>query len=358
MPASAGADEARRGLEWLAFPTFKGNSDAGFIAGAQLGMIDYGDALVPFEWELRLKANVGFKPGARRQEHFLVFDTPHLLPNKLRFYLEAEFIQIPDANYYGIGNETVRAQSEAFNEFALTEPRVQTHVRRELGPVQAFGGVTVGFASMEAQPGTLLAAQQPVGFEGGRNVTGLVGVGYDTRDNEIVTRKGVYSEVYSRFALTPLSEYAWFGGGITEAAFWAPIDWIVLGQRVMFEALGGAVPLSEMYRIGGTRNVRGIGGVFSQRGFKEGRFIGPIKGLANFEIRGYFEPIFKHLVLGAGPFLDVSRVFDGTGNLARVWHLSSGGEFTVNWKESFLFRLDYAVSKEGGEFYIEGRHIF
>lgn len=357
--ADEGEEEELTGLEWLAFPTFKGNSDAGFIAGAQLQMVDYDDGTrEPFAWELRLKLNVGFKPDARRQEHFFVFDTPHLLPGKLRWFLQAEFLQIPDAHYYGVGNETEMLGDAELNDFRLTEPRIQTHVRRELGPLDTFGGVTLAFASMDAEPDSLLAQQQLLGYEGGRNVSGVIGVVYDTRDSEIVTRRGIQTELYSRFALTPLSEYSWFGGGASASFFYAPVEWIVFAQRTMFEALGGAVPLSEMYRIGGMRNVRGIGGVFSQRGFKEGRFIGPIKGLANFEVRGYFEPIFQHLRFGAGPFLDVSRVFDGTGTFLRVWHVSSGGEFTINWKETFLFRLDYAVSAEGGEFYIEGRHIF
>ncbi len=360
MPAAAAAEEEDlEGLEWLAFPTFKANSDAGFIAGAQLQMVDYDDGeLEPFQWEMRLKLNVGFKPGARRQEHFFVFDTPHLLPAELRFFLQAEFLQIPDARYYGIGNETVPLDPPERNEFHLTEPRVQSHVRRAIGPVDAFGGLTFSYAWMRAEPTSLLAQQFPLGAEGGRNFSGLIGVMYDSRDSEIVPRDGLHAEVYSRFALTPLSEYSWFGGGISEAFFYSPAEWIVFGQRLMFEALGGTVPVTEMYRIGGTRNFRGIGGVFSHRGFKEGRFIGPIKGLTNFEIRGYFDPIFGHLRLGAGPFVDVSRVFDGSGDFGKIWHVSSGGEFTINWKETFLFRLDYAVSPEGGEFYIEGRHMF
>lgn len=357
QPAWAESDEQRTGLEWLVFPIFKGNSDAGFIYGAQLAMIDYADGKEPFAWDLRLKLNHSTK---NRHRHFLVFDTPHLLPYDLRYFLQAEFLHIRDANYFGIGNETTKNEDNPdFNRYTLTEPRLQTHVRKILyKPVFAFGGVSLSFSQIRAAPISKLAMDQPIGWEGGRTVAGLIGAGIDTRDSEIVPRSGVFTEVYSRFALTPLSQYSWFGGGFTEAAYWAPVDWIVVGQRVMFEALGGTVPVTEMMRIGGMRNFRAIGGVFSHRGFSENRFIGPVKGLANIEVRGYFTPLFEHLVFGAGPFLDVSRVFDGTGNPFKVWHVSSGGEFTINWKESFLFRLDYAVSSEGGEFYIEGRHIF
>lgn len=350
-------EDARTGLEWLAFPTFKGNSDAGFIYGAQLAMIDYADGQKPFNWELRLKLSHSTK---NRHQHFLIFDTPHLLPFKLRLYVEIEVLHINDANYFGIGNETVRDDNlQDTYSFRLTEPRIQTHVRRELyRPIFVVGGASFSFSRVVTTPTSLLAQEQPVGWEGGRSIAGLIGAGVDTRDSEIVTRSGVYAEIYSRFALTPLAETSWFGGGFDESTYWAPVDWIVVGQRVMFEALGGTPPVTEMMRMGGTRNFRALGGVFSQRGFAENRFIGANKGLANFEVRGYFTPLFKYLVFGAGPFLDVSRVFDGSGSFGRIWHVSSGGEFTINWKESFLFRLDYAVSSEGGEFYIEGRHIF
>lgn len=351
-------DELRTGFEWFAFPTFKGNSDAGFIYGGQLAMIDYADGDEPFAWEFRLKLNHSTK---NRHQHFLIFDTPHLLPGNLRYYLQLEVLHIADANYFGIGNETVRDEElPDLYRFQLTEPRLQTHVLRELYKrVFVVGGVSVGFSWVSAEPDSLLAIEQPVGSEGGRSIAGLIGAGIDTRDNEIVTREGVYAELYSRFALTPLAETSWFGGGIYQTSYWSPlVDWIVFGQRLMFEVLGGTPPVTEMMRIGGTRNFRGLGGVFSQRGFAENRFIGTTKGLANFEIRAYFPPLFKHLVFGAGPFLDVSRVFDGSGSFFRVWHVASGGEFTINWRESFLFRLDYAVSSEGGEFYIEGRHLF
>lgn len=359
-PADGPDEPAARptGLEWLAFPTFKGNSDAGFVYGAQLEMIDYADGQEPFAWSLRLKLNHSTK---NRHEHYLVFDTPHLLPYELRYFLQLELLHIKDANFFGVGNETVRDPNiaESFYQFQLTEPRVQTHVLRELyRPVFVVGGLTASFARVVADRGTLLRTEQPVGWQGGRSVAGFVGAGVDTRDHEIVTRRGVYAEIYSRFALTPLSQTSWFGGGFMESSYWAPVSWIVVAQRVMFEALGGTPPVTEMMRMGGTRNFRALGGVFSQRGFVENRFIGENKGLANLEIRGYFPPLFRHLVLGAGPFLDISRVFDGSGDVLRRWHIASGGEFTINWKESFLFRLDYAVSREGGEFYIEGRHLF
>ena len=352
-------EDVQRGLQWLAFPTFKGNSDAGFIYGGQLQMIDYaGGDLDPFNWELRLKLEHSTK---NRHQHFLIFDTPHLLGGGLRLYLEVEVLHIRDANYFGIGNETAFDDERPdLYRFRLTEPRLRTHLQKLLyRHVFVFGGMSLGYSVVRAETGSLLASQQPVGWEGGRIVSGLIGAGIDTRDSEIMPRNGIYTELYSRFALTPLAETSWFGGGLYQAFYWAPlVDWIVIANRIMFEALGGTPPVTELMRMGGTRNFRALGGVYSHRGFAENRFIGENKGLLNLEIRGYFAPLFRHLVLGAGPFLDVSRVFDGSGDALRTWHISSGGEFTVSWKESFLFRLDYAVSAEGGEFYIEGRHIF
>lgn len=357
-PATLGAEEDPTGLQWAVLPAFKGSKDVGLVYGAQLLMIDYGTGEDdPFRWELRLKLS---HSTTNRHHHVALFDTPTLLPFGLRYAVEVEALHIADANYFGIGNEAPGVDEDpASTQFRLTEPRVQMHVRRKLyAPVFVVGGVTFAHSAIDAPPGSRLARDQPDGWDGSTALAGIVGAGIDTRDHEIVPRNGVFVELYSRFALTPLSDASWFAAGAYQSAYWSPVDWIVLGQRVMFEALGGTPPLTELMRIGGTHSFRGLGGVYSHRGYAENRFIGANKGLANFEIRGYFPPLFGHLVLGAGPFVDVSRIFDGSGNLWKSWNFSSGGEFTVNWKESFVFRLDYAVSPEGGEFYFESRHMF
>lgn len=343
------------GIDWVAFPTFKGNSDAGFVYGARLEIVDYSDGTHdPFAWELRMELNHSTR---NRHEHFLSFDAPAWIEG-VRFFFQTEVLHIDDANYFGIGNETTPDEDPDVNRFRLTEPRVQMQLRRDLRPLFATGGVVVSLPTTHTERGALLARDRPAGWRGGRHLSGVVAVGFDTRDNEIVPRSGVFSEAYSRFALTPISDTSWYGGGLSEATYWAPVDWLVFAQRVIFEALDGTVPVTEMMRIGGTRNVRAIGGVNSQRGFAENRFIGPVRGLANAELRGYLPPVFGHLVLGGGPFAAVSRVFDGSGTWVEAWHPSAGGEVTIGWKKSFLFRVDYAVSPEGGEFYIEGRHLF
>jgi hypothetical protein len=361
-PAVAAADEEADaepeeavGMDWVAFPTFKGNSDAGFVYGARLEIVDHADgSFDPFAWELRMELNHSTK---NRHEHFLSLDAPAWV-NGARFFLQAEVLHIDDANYFGIGNETSPATDPGDNDFSLTEPRIQLQLRRDLRMLFATAGVILSLPTTEAAEGSLLEEERPAGWRGGRHLSGVAAFGIDTRDNEIVPRNGVFAEVYSRFAIAPISDYSWYGGGISESTYWAPVDWLVFAQRIMFEALAGTVPVTEMMRIGGTRNFRAIGGVYSQRGYVENRFIGPIRGIANAEIRGYLPPVFGHLVIGGGPFAGVSRVFDGSGTLAETWHPSAGGEVTIGWKKSFLFRIDYAVSPEGGEFYIEGRHLF
>jgi hypothetical protein len=355
VTAEEPAEAEQVGLDWVAFPTFKGNSDAGFVYGARLEMIEYGDGSTdPFEWALRMELNHSTK---NRHEHFFSLEAPGWLENG-RIFLQANVLHIDDANYFGIGNETERADDLAFNRFSLTEPRLQMQLRHDLRPLFATGGVVVSLPTTVTEPMSLLALQRPTGWEGGRHVSGVVAFGIDTRDNEIVPRRGVFAELYSRISLTPLSDESWWGGGLSESTYWAPVDWLVFAQRVMFEALDGDVPVTEMMRIGGTRNFRAIGGVYSQRGYAENRFIGSRRAIANAEVRGYLPPVLGHLVLGGGPFGALSRVFDGSGTLLETWHPSAGGEVTIGWKKSFLFRVDYAVSDEGGEFYIEGRHMF
>ncbi|MDX1747192.1 MAG: hypothetical protein R3324_14745, partial [Halobacteriales archaeon] len=263
-----------------------------------------------------------------------------------------------DANYFGLGNETRVVEDSRFHRFSLTEPRFQMQLRRDVAALFVAGGVVLSLPVVEASDDSLLARDRPVGWRGGRHLSGLMAVGVDTRDDEVVPRSGVFAEAYSRFSLAPISDTSWYGLGVMEATYWSPVEWLVFAQRIMLEALDGDVPVTELMRIGGTRNFRAIGGVFSQRGYPENRFLGPVRGLGNVEIRGYLPPVFGHLRFGGGPFAGISRVFDGSGDLLQTWHPSVGGEVTIGWKKSFLFRIDYAVSPEGDEFYIEGRHLF
>lgn len=351
-----GADE-EHGLSWIMFPLFKGNDDAGFIYGAQTALVWEDPEAAPYLWESRLKLRLST---TGRHDHIWLFDAPDLLGSDFRITSRATFQRIDDANYFGVGNDTAFVESDR-NRYGFTEFRAELYVRRELGRNLYLGaGAAFANTQVDAASNTLLAQESPRGIDGGIGAVTLLYAGYDSRDHDIVPTDGALTEVYLKQSNPGLgSTHGYVGLGINQQLYLSPLPWLVLAQRFMAEDLSGEVPFYELGRIGGSTNFPGLGGVFSQRGFVEQRFIGETKLLSNSEARAYFPPLWEKLVLGVGAFVDVSRVMDA-GEVAfwRDLHPAVGAEFSVSWDKLFVFRVDYAVSEEGGLFYIEGRHIF
>ncbi|MEO1266764.1 MAG: BamA/TamA family outer membrane protein [Myxococcota bacterium] len=343
------------GLSWVGFPTFKFNDDSGFVYGAQASLIDVQEGLEPFVWELRARAEHSTR---NRHDHALVWDAPHGIPLG-RLSVRAEVLHVDDANYFGVGNGTVRPSSESQTRMRLTQPRSQINLRRDFDQgLFVSGGVEASWVRIRAREDSLLEQQRPLGWDGSHALVLRGGVGYDTRDDEIIPRSGVLTELYLKGASDALGSSSTFGGvGATQQVYLAPFSWMVLAGRLMVDAQMGDVPLAELYRMGGERSFRGLGGVFSQRGYSEGRFIGRTKALGNGELRLLAPLVWGGLQLGGGPFVDASRVVDG-GPIWEDVHVSGGGELVIGWKNLLVFRMDYAVSDEEGLFYIEGRYLF
>lgn len=356
---AASADALRRGRDWLAIPVFEFNEDEGFVYGVKLELVDFKDGEVkPYAWNVETKLQ---HSTTNRHQHRLQVDIPKVADSNWRVLARADFLRIDDANYFGLGNDTVNTGDESFHQFRLTEPRLSGQGRYSLGAGFFLGvAMHLSWTLIEVPEGRLLTLDAPVGIDGGRDVLGLVSLGYDTRDDELVPTSGIFAEVYTKGSTKLLgSSFSTFGLGATAQGYVSPLTGLVLAQRLVIEHLGGDVPFYDMQRIGVQPSYRALGGVYSQRGYLETRFIGPTRALSNSEVRVYFPPLFEKLFLGVAGFLDVSRVIEDDGrSFSGGLHPSGGGGFLINWKDAFVFRMDYGVSNEDGLFYIEGRHMF
>lgn len=353
------APDAHLGVEWLVLPIVQFNDDAGFIYGLHFPLIDYGDGdAKPYRWALELKLRHSTR---NRHEHYLWLDLQDVLG--LRVTARATFLRIADANYFGIADTRVLADPTAKTyHYLLTEPRVQLHVSQRFSGDFVWGaGLGLSETSTELDPTSQLARERPLGVDGGRALQLLATLAYDTRDDELVPTEGTYVELYAKLAPALLGSTFTFGGaGLAAHAYASPLAHLVFAQRLLAETLAGDVPFYELGRIGGSTNVFGLGGVFTQRGVLESRAIGRHKLLSNSEVRYYFPTLFRRITLGLGAFVDVSLVLDDATarELGRRLRPSAGGELSVKWKDLVLFRVDVGASAEGPLIYVEGRHLF
>ncbi len=348
-------------LDWLVTPSTKYNDDAGFIYGIKTELIRHDPNERPYDWSFQLRLSHSTR---NRHDHLITLDAPGLLDKDNRLRFEGRFMQINDALFFGVGNDSQRTDSDRAHQFRLTEPSARVSIQRNIlgGDFFVGGGLSFRQSIIDARPGSILATLQPNGVEGGHNTQALLFMGHDSRDHEIVPHSGHMTELYIKASIGPLaSTHSYAGIGFNHQSFFELAPWMVLAQRVQAEDLWGDVPFFVMDRMGGIFERRGLGGSFTQRGFEEGRFIGRTKALSNTELRFYMPRLFSdRMCIGFGPLMDVSTVVDADAS-GRFWedlNVSGGGEITIGWKRTFIIRFDYAQSREGGLFYIQSRHLF
>ncbi len=196
---------------------------------------------------------------------------------------------------------------------------------------------------------------------------------YDTRDFEPDPSNGVFLQ-YSH-------EYSdrWFGSSFSfnkfmlQAQYFTTLHhWNKDKNRITFAGLaafghifGSRINFIEMWDLSSQAEAGGIlvlGGGRSIRGFREARFLAPTVTLVNLELRTRFYD-FKirnqHFSIGITPFYDFGSVFDNPRQLSfRQWVGAPGIGGRVNWNQSTIIRLDYGLSREGGQFFFGFGHIF
>jgi hemolysin activation/secretion protein len=101
----------------------------------------------------------------------------------------------------------------------------------------------------------------------------------------------------------------------------------------------------------------GLGGLWSLRGYRQERFVGPVAALANLELRWTFvafDVLSQHLALAVVPFLDLGRVFDRVGDASRKgWKPGSGGALHIAWNDATIINFTLGSSSEGTELYMD-----
>jgi hemolysin activation/secretion protein len=98
------------------------------------------------------------------------------------------------------------------------------------------------------------------------------------------------------------------------------------------------------------------------RGYREVRFLAPVVGLVNLELRSRlydFKFAKQHIGLGLTPFLDMGSVWDTFGEMdLKNIRATPGIGGRIAWNQSTILRLDFARSPEGSQFFFGFGHIF
>ncbi len=271
--------------------------------------------------------------------------------------------------FYGIGNDSrfvedyVDPKSDVYKDenyyyYILENPRFVFRVMREIrGPLSLSTalGIERTDVNSRAQASFLLDEGTPDGVKDG--VTGFVGatLQWDTRDDETVTRQGVFHEwsyetsrssvLVFLFEQIDFQRYTF-----TDVRYYPLGARLNVANRAVFEVLTGSVPLYAYGQIGGSRRIKGLGGSDSLRGYDRQRFTDNVRLFTNTEVRYHLHSMFffkQYLEWHGALFADTGRVWPDLGDLALSdIHWTGGAGVRLYWNSDFVIRADFGVSVE------------
>jgi outer membrane protein assembly factor BamA len=284
---------------------------------------------------------------ATTRQQFILENRTELFARRgdLRFWTVAQAKRFPDS-YYGIGNATSEDDEESFTEqgaaadltlhHALFWPRLRAGLQGYIG----------GSRLVEREPDGLLADDSVPGASRWFCYAAGPQLAYDSRDDNIATRRGSYAAAQALYADRALGSDFTYGAFRLDARhFWSPAERHTLAVQGVAEATVGTQPFHLMPTIGSVI-----------RGYAKGRYRD--RNLLALQAEYRF-PIWRRL--GGCLFAGAGDVFDQVGDLSWERLKFAGGpglRYRVN-DEGVNIRMDCGVSRQdGAAFYFTATEAF
>jgi outer membrane protein assembly factor BamA len=375
--SAAGEEPHNAKREFNIVPVAGGDSDVGIGFGEVSDLARLDPKNPPFAWRLESGGFISFKVRDSRivvpyQDYYLLLSVPNIGGKKrLGLDVRASFTDESTLTYYGIGNASaapVPGRPLADLEYGRMHPTLSVGARVSLLKKNWFWRFANVYTHnwLSVPPGSVLAEQQTTGTPEVRRILGNfgrhgvdlfeMGLEYDSRDNEIVTTRGMFHSLKGR--LSPAVgdwlpyKYAQVDG---TARFYVTLipRWLTVSFRLVGDLLWGTTPFYQLARY---EESPGIGGAKAIRGVPANRYYGKVKVFENLQVRSSlfsFQIAKKQFVLGSALFFDAGRTWteisrahpelDGRG-LGLKYGL--GGGLRLQEGETFVIRADIAWSPD------------
>lgn len=378
------AEQQRPHTEFNVVPLVGGDSDIGWGGGALVELARHDPGYVPYKWALEVAGLITFKPSnsaatgraSQRpqipyQDYYALLTFPHVTSRALRLEIRPSFTQESTQKYYGFGNASQVDRNHAtdpYYEYGRIHPTMSVRARFKLaGPFYAQLGELFTWNTLSIPGDGHLADDQRTGSAEVRHLLGSFqdhavnlleySVMYDTRDDEIEARKGMWHQIKLRVSPggADWMPYRYAQGNVTLRGYVSPLKAkrrLTLAARVVGDWQVGDVPFYELARYEDTFALGGVNGV---RGVPAQRYYGKVKALGNVEARSElvdFRLLSKDFTLGVAAFFDGGRLWsegfnhpelDGPGAGVKY---GVGGGLRIHQGSSMVVRLDVAWSPD------------
>ena len=361
QPATRATGRSVTGLPALNF-----DADEGLGYGALLQYYDYGDAgIEPYRFTLQPTV---FLTTRGRRDVILFMDAPHLLPSGWRLGASVAREQQLATPFYGVGNSTVadtnksKSPNPYYYRFGRTVLRGSADVQHVVGIPALRLLVGAGVRNITVRPvpydsGTTLLAESIASRleQPATNVRyARAGLVWDTRDREIGTHEGNWSELLVQHAARVLGgdeSYTRITGSMRQ--FVPLVENVTFAERVVMQTVRGDPSVSEMFTVQSSyKDDEALGGASSIRGIPKNRYVGKGVAFANSELRwsaAQFDLMGRSTRLVLSGFVDAGRVWPDGLNLSEVatdLHLGYGGGIRLAIGPSFVLATDVGHSSQ------------
>ncbi len=385
-PRLARAEDSKssKKSEFSAVPFVGGDSDVGWGGGFIASWARLSPRLEPYLLRIEAATAITGKKTDDGVEFpytdaYLLFEMPHVLPNRYKLRLRISYTREATLNYYGIGNaseldhvatthyERVHPTVDLQSEYRMTQAlRLNLGVAYTRNRLQLPSDGLLAQEMREASP----VVRELLGDARPHDVLAFsYGVSIDLRDDIVNPHSGFLATARVDLAPGAMGAFShrWARHDASLRGFIPLIpSRLTLAARVVSDFLFGDAPFYELARYDSTS---AIGGVHGVRGIPAGRYAGKIKAFGNVELRS---ELFSAKVLGKPTrfgitgFVDAGRVWadyqrrpelDGTGLGLKY---GAGGGVRIVAGKSFVLRLDAAWSKEASPLaaYLTSGHAF
>ncbi len=211
--------------------------------------------------------------------------------------------------------------------------------------------------------------KQLYGLEGGLISILQSALIYDTRDFEPDPTSGIVAEFSNEFSAPAIGSAFFFDKALLQFKHYYQLlpeilPRTILASRVGYGTIfGEQAPFFEFQdQWSPDGSINALGGSQTLRGFKANRLLGRTVGFGTFEIRhkvGETEFWGQHFSLAVVPFLDLGTV--GEQNFALdllKMKASTGLGLRVGWNLSTIVTLDYAISEEDQQWFLNFNNSF
>jgi len=376
LPANALADDEPplppNRDEFIPVPDIGGNSDIGVELGVAGSYVRFREGHYPYLFRLDAVASTSVKDDLRgfrpvQQYHTIRLDAPQFLSRQLRLDARVDFWRAVDATWFGVGNAAPVLPRPPPPDAASGYQYVGEHVRfsalfrvKTKTPLELALFTHARYEFPDPYPGSKLgddlAAGSVIGGKSSFLETTAAGFMVDTRDNEIVPRRGIFYQAGLGGTVGTAESVRFGEASVVTMHFVSLARWLIFANRVIASFKFGTVPFYELqqgdvfnpqYLLGGDAGVRGV---------RLGRFAGLVKTIANTELRIVPIPRFHVLswrvLAGAVVFFDAGRAWSDYGYHpdldGRTLGLKYGGGSGLffQWDEANPFLIEGAYSND------------